>query len=57
MYLDFIIFNKYLIFYFYRLILLMKLVGATPLKDDKTRYILKIPLATLPSFNKQPKRK
>jgi len=39
-----------------RLVLLMKVVGVTPLKDNKTKYSLKLPLPPLPTFQKQPKR-
>lgn len=39
-----------------RLILLLKVVGVTPSKEDKTKYTLKIPLASLPLFKKEPKR-
>lgn len=35
-------------YYFNRLVVLMKIVGATQLKDDRTKYTLKIPLASLP---------
>lgn len=34
----------------------MKVVGATPTKEDKTKYTLKLPLASLPSFKKESKR-
>lgn len=35
----------------------MRVVGASPMKEDKTRYSLKIPLASLPVAHKQPKRR
>lgn len=35
----------------------MRVVGATPLKEDKTKYTLKIPLALLPSVQKPSKKK
>lgn len=31
----------------------MRIVGATPLKEDKTKFTLKIPLATLPQYSKK----
>ncbi|VVC36554.1 Hypothetical protein CINCED_3A022368 [Cinara cedri] len=36
-----------------RLIVLMRIVGASPLKEDKYKYTLKIPLASLPQLNKK----
>uniref|UniRef100_A0A2S2NL98 Uncharacterized protein n=1 Tax=Schizaphis graminum TaxID=13262 RepID=A0A2S2NL98_SCHGA len=39
-----------------RLTLLMKVVGASLAKDDPTKYTLKIPLATLPAFQKLSKK-
>lgn len=40
-----------------RLTLLMKVVGASLLKDDTTKYTMKIPLASLPAFQKLSKKK
>ncbi|XP_015375610.1 PREDICTED: uncharacterized protein LOC107170101 isoform X2 [Diuraphis noxia] len=39
-----------------RLPLLMKVVGATLLKDDPTKYTMKMPLASLPAFQKLSKK-
>lgn len=36
--------------------LLLKVVGATLAKDDPTKYTLKMPLATLPAFQKLSKK-
>lgn len=36
--------------------MLMKVVGATPVKNDKTKYTLKMPLPSLPQLYKTPKR-
>lgn len=35
----------------------MKVVGASILKDDPTKYALKIPLAALPAFQKLSKKR
>ncbi|XP_050431076.1 uncharacterized protein LOC126844056 [Adelges cooleyi] len=40
-----------------RLIMLMRVVGATATKEDKTKFTLKIPLAALPTYQRTPKRK
>ncbi|XP_050548016.1 uncharacterized protein LOC126909622, partial [Daktulosphaira vitifoliae] len=40
-----------------RLITLMRVVGAMATKEDKTKFTLKIPLSSLPTFQKTSKRK
>ncbi|CAI6357730.1 unnamed protein product [Macrosiphum euphorbiae] len=40
-----------------RLTLLMKVVGASLLKDDPTKYTMKMPLASLPAFQKLSKKR